>query len=369
MEDLKREVRNWRPFSEARAFVRVLGLKNRDEWRVYCRSGKKPSDIPTNPDTIYDSEFKSLGDWLGTGSIAARDRKYLTFAEARSFVHQLGLKNQGEWRAYCRSGKRPENIPTNPHRAYKHDYKGLGDWLGTGTIAPRKREYYPFVEARAFIHQLGLKNEAEWRAYYKSGKKPTDIPADPSQTYGAEFKGIGDWLGTGVVASQNREFLPFAEARAFARELGLKNQKEWHAFCTSGKKPPDIPANPLWTYGSDFKGYGDWLGTGTIASRHRNYRQFAEARAFVQQLGLKDKVEWEVYAKSGKKPLDIPADPHSVYRTDFKGYGDWLGTGTIATRDLCPSTRIEEPARIVLLLHLGQETSRHPKKSSANLRY
>src|SRR5579863_3954672 len=128
MEDLKRDVRNWHPFSEARAFVRVLGLKNRDEWRAYCQSGKKPSNIPSNPDKTYVSEFKSMGDWLGTGAIAARDRKYLPFAKARAFVHQLGLKNQGEWRTYCR--KRPENIPTNPHRAYKHDYKGLGDWLG-----------------------------------------------------------------------------------------------------------------------------------------------------------------------------------------------------------------------------------------------
>jgi hypothetical protein len=154
------------------------------------------------------------------------------------------------------------------------------------------------------------------------GKKPADIPADPSQAYGAEFNGMGDWLGTGVVASQKREFLPFAEARAFTRELGLKNQKEWHAYCASGEKPLDIPANPLSAYGSDFKGYGDWLGTGAIASRLREYRPFAEARAFVQQLRLRDKAEWQAYATSGRKPLDIPANPPSVYRSDFRGYED-----------------------------------------------
>src|SRR5438105_3719533 len=118
MEDLKREVRNWRPFSEARAFVRVLGLKNRDEWRTYCRSGKKPSDIPTNPDTIYGSEFKSMGDWLGTGTVANQDRSFLPFAESRAFVHQLGLRNANEWRAYCRSGKKPDDIPSNPDKTY-----------------------------------------------------------------------------------------------------------------------------------------------------------------------------------------------------------------------------------------------------------
>ena len=40
---------NWRTFEEARAFVHSLGLKSVPEWWVYCKSGKKPADIPANP--------------------------------------------------------------------------------------------------------------------------------------------------------------------------------------------------------------------------------------------------------------------------------------------------------------------------------
>src|SRR6478672_8310920 len=40
---------NWRSFEEARAYARTLGLKNTQEWNTYCRSRKKPNDIPVAP--------------------------------------------------------------------------------------------------------------------------------------------------------------------------------------------------------------------------------------------------------------------------------------------------------------------------------
>src|SRR5437867_205323 len=40
---------NWRRFEEARAFVHSLGLESEFEWRAYCKSGKKPEDIPASP--------------------------------------------------------------------------------------------------------------------------------------------------------------------------------------------------------------------------------------------------------------------------------------------------------------------------------
>jgi hypothetical protein len=36
-----RRIGNWRPFNEARVFVRSLELKNGGEWNAYCRSKKE----------------------------------------------------------------------------------------------------------------------------------------------------------------------------------------------------------------------------------------------------------------------------------------------------------------------------------------
>ena len=40
-------------FEEARKFIQKLGFKSHKEWQDYCKSGLKPDNIPTNPDSIY----------------------------------------------------------------------------------------------------------------------------------------------------------------------------------------------------------------------------------------------------------------------------------------------------------------------------
>jgi superfamily II DNA or RNA helicase len=328
-------LRQYGSFKKARAFVRGLGLKSKAEWFDYCRSGKKPDDIPGNPSVRYaDAGWAGWGDWFGTGRL--RGAGWRSFKEARNFVHRLGLKSSAEWQDYSKSGKKPDDIPATPNQTYATSgWAGMGDWLGTQRVADRLREYWPFNKARAFVRRLGLKDTDEWREYCKSGKKPDDIPANPNQTYmGKGWAGMGDWLGTGNVAPYLRQFRSFKKARAFVRRLGLKSQAEWFDYCRSGKKPGDIPTNPHNTYAD--KGWGslgDWLGTGTVASRMHQYRPFGKARAFARKLHLKSNSEWRDYCKSGRKPDDIPATPERTYAdVGWCGYGDWLGTGTVASR-------------------------------------
>src|SRR4051794_22278187 len=111
----------------------------------------------------------------------------------------------------------------------------------------------------------------------------------PCKTYKDEgWAGIGDWLGTGFVAHQLRQYRRFKEARVFARSQGLRAQKERGEFHTAGTGPPEIPANPDVVYkGEGWAGMGDWLGIGFVAHRFRQHRHFEEARAFARSLGLR----------------------------------------------------------------------------------
>jgi hypothetical protein len=79
---------------------------------------------------------------------------------------------------------------------------------------------------------------------------------------------MGDWLGTGTVATYLRQYRSFKKARAFVRRLGLKSVSEWRDYCKSGEKPADIPANPHDTYANDgWAGYYDWLANGRVVRR------------------------------------------------------------------------------------------------------
>jgi hypothetical protein len=102
----------------------------------------------------------------------------------------------------------------------------------------------------------------------EKGKLPADIPKHPSDVYARKgWKSMGDWLGTGYVASRHRVYRPFCEARAFSRKLGLRSETEWRAFrsgqlAEKGILPDDIPRNPDGTYrAKGWAGWSDWLGT------------------------------------------------------------------------------------------------------------
>jgi hypothetical protein len=82
-------------------------------------------------------------------------------------------------------------------------------------------------------------------------------------------------------------FRPFHEARDYVHKRELKSQSQWNKYCKSGEKPPDIPAAPARTYRRDWKGWGDWLGTGRIANQNKQYWQFEKSRNFVCSLKLK----------------------------------------------------------------------------------
>ncbi|EGG41857.1 hypothetical protein Nlim_1300 [Candidatus Nitrosarchaeum limnium SFB1] len=172
------------------------------------------------------------------------------------------LKNVREWKQYCKSGYKPDDIPSHPELYYKSKgWKGFGDWLGTENPIPNQN-FRNFDEAKSFVHSLKLKNFKEWQQYCNSGKRPNDIPARPEKYY--KLKGWiswGNWLGT-EITSRTRNHQPFSLAKEFVHHLELKNVEEWYEFCKSSKKPKDIPSNPDKKYRNmGWNGYKDWLGT------------------------------------------------------------------------------------------------------------
>ena len=51
-------------------------------------------------------------------------KEFRSFEDARTFSHALNLKSINEWRQYCKSGKKPDNIPASPSSYYKKKKPG-----------------------------------------------------------------------------------------------------------------------------------------------------------------------------------------------------------------------------------------------------
>ena len=56
----------------------------------------------------------------------------MTYLVAKEYVKSLKLNSQRDWKDYCKSGNKPENIPSNPSTKYKNSgWVSWYDWLGT----------------------------------------------------------------------------------------------------------------------------------------------------------------------------------------------------------------------------------------------
>ena len=366
-------------FETARLFVRKLGLKSAKDWKDYCKSGNKPHNIPVAVHNVYKVEWKGLGDFLGTGVIAPQFKKYRSFNDAKLFVSKLGLRSVKKWFEYCKSGKKPIDIPTKAI-TYK-EWKGWGDFLGTGTIADRKKVYLSFVIARTAIRKLGIQSYQQWKEYCQDGKIPANIPNAPDQKYKSEWQGWDDFLGK---ESWRGFKLKFEDAREIARGLNLKSYDEWLDYCKIRKTNKNIPIaadgyykNRGWNGWEDFLGnekftfveaknyltlngvnskkawkefiknkncssklprhpervYSDsgWKGMTDFLGRKGRATEiefitFIESRNFVRKLNLKSVSEWWNYSSSGKKPTFIPRNVQTYYKNaGWKGWTDFLG--------------------------------------------
>ena len=327
-------------FDEAKKFVRTLNLKSYKEWKNY--KSDIPDSIPKAPDLYYKNEWVSWGDFLGSGKIATNLRIYRTFEDARKLARSLNLKNANDWRKYCKSGNKPENISSVPYITYKNEWVSWGDFLGTGNLSGKQIHelFRSFENARKFVHDLDLKNTDEWKNYCKSGNKPDDIPKTPGCAYKNKgWKSMHDWLGI--------DFKSFKNTRQFARSLNLKSMRYWQNYCKSGNKPDDIPTTPQTVYKKEWHGWGNFLGTRNVASTKKQFKPFENAHQFALSLNLKNIGDWKKFCKSGNKPDDIPVNPFSIYKKEWHGWGNFLGTGTVSSIEKSKGYLPFKEARII----------------------
>ncbi|MBI2511769.1 MAG: DEAD/DEAH box helicase family protein [Opitutae bacterium] len=348
---------SYRRYEEAAKFARERHAKSQKQWRVLvAKLGQEwPADVPKSPDKSYlNRGWTTWGAFFGTGVEGTKKKQFRPFADARIFTRGLGLKSSDEWYPYC-SGQLPGkpplpgDIPATPERckAYAGHWAGWADWLGYEDI---RDPWRPFEEARAFARGLKIPGQQHWKAYCRGDRpdlppKPNDIPASPWKAYvSSGWVSWGDWLGNGMVGTTVRNYLPFAKAREVARSLHLTSRSAWIALASDPHAlPPRVPRQPDRTYATKgWNGWGDWLGADIPEVKRvrkaRNFRDFESARSFVHELHITGSLEWPHYVNGefpDKPPLptDIPKSPRNVYRSQWRGWGDWLGTGNIAPSD------------------------------------
>ncbi len=171
------------PFPEARTYMRRLGLKNRDEYWAWCRSGKRPKTIPSCPEKIYKhTGWKDLGDWLGTGNTGQQRKPRMSYEQAKRYIQAVGIKTQHEFFQWRKTKERPVTMPPDPNKTYL-EFKNWGEFLGTGRIANQNKKYRSYDEAKIFFKTLRIRSIKHFRQLCKMNVIPSDIPRSPYAYY------------------------------------------------------------------------------------------------------------------------------------------------------------------------------------------
>ena len=377
---------NWMPFEKAREYTRGLNLKNQDEFFRRRKDGELSLNIPSNPSEIYKSKgWISYPDFLGYESLF---RELISYEESKKIVQKLNLKSSIDWARFDKL-EIPSNIPKRPSSYYKKKgWVSWSDWLGYKGRRNNNADYLDYQSAKKIVHKLNLKSSTEWKIFSKTGKIPINIPKDPRFVY--KYNGwvsMGDWLGTGRVADQDKKYLSFKQARDYVRKLKLKNAKEWNVFVKINNIQ-NIPKKADQTYKNDgWSGWKDFIGTennkkydtyqkaqewalkNNIKSKKEwkenllrpdcfpknpdysaeykiewtgwedflkkdEYLNFEEARSYIRKLKLSNQKEWSEFCKTDLFPPFIPKSPKRYYKnTGWLGLGDWLGTGRVADQN------------------------------------
>jgi hypothetical protein len=139
----------------------------------------------------------------------------------------------------------------------------------------------------------------------------------------------------------------FAEARDFARSMGLKSHEQWKKWAWGRlpghemPRPKDIPADPqgCMAYKGEWVDWWDWLGSKKPAWWKADPIPFEEARPLVVQQGFQTMIEYVAWLRGHrpdlpKPPPGMPRYPSKVasYRGLYQGSAHFLGMGRCA----CP---------------------------------
>jgi superfamily II DNA or RNA helicase len=320
---------DWKNWDNTVKIVHTLGLKSAQEFRRFI--SKHPiKEIHSSPESYFKDIWKEKGGWSGylgkEISPQEKAKHRLPFNEAKEFVWSLKLRTGDEWKEYTKSTNFPIFLPSAPQITYP-EWKSIEDWIGPTYLQRndrKKLKYLAFEEARLIVRNQRFNS---WEEYQNWKERPNNIPLKPNSIY-TEFLGRRDWLGLDPYFAEEKGYLDYESASKLLKEHGIKSNSQFRAFKKSSLFPTNFPLNPekyyknIWT---DKGGWGGFLGTGYVANNLRVYCSFTEAKKLVEKLNIKSKNHWFEFVQKKEFPSNIPSSPSNVYKSEWKGWADFLG--------------------------------------------
>lgn len=177
-------------FSEANEFLQdhCPQVNSIASYIAYVKSPERDPRMPTNPNMYYArrGEWPEEDGWaafLGKRYIESRKR-FLSYDEAKAFLHAQNITSQAEYKELLKVGDMALYYPKAPQSVYATAEGGFS-WFKF--LAPKYITFDAFID---FFIEQNIYQYQQWQIFSSSGKRPSNVPANPFRHYGKKFKEI-----------------------------------------------------------------------------------------------------------------------------------------------------------------------------------
>lgn len=214
----------------------------------------------------------------------------------------------------------------------------INAWRAANLAAWRKDLFIPKTEQsynalKMWVHKNKITSPVTYRKMWRLKQLPSKFPKHPEHFFKEWYEGDNLFYNTLLP-----RILSYEDAKKLVRKLGIKTAAQYIKYTENQpeKMLMRLPRHPRLNWPEKWISYAEFFGTNNICKKkiHKRFLPYKEAMAYVHKLGLKDRLEWDAYCNSGKRPSYIPVSPWETYGKKFKGIRVWIGRDLVAAADV-----------------------------------
>lgn len=232
---------------------------------------------------------------------------FVSYEECKKWVRKNKIKTMIEFRKI----KKPDYIPTNPHRIYKNNgWIDGASFLGIENC--KSKVFLSYKECQKWV----LKNKIKTREEYCKIKKPNNVPYAPNSIY--KNNGWSCWPDFLKNSNYtNRKWTTFEECKRWVMKNKIKTQEEYF----KANRPINIPIAVHIIYkNKGWKNWGDFLGNGNL--HKKDFVSYKKCCQWARINKIKSQNEYKI----SKRPQNIPYQPYRTYKNSgWTNWYDFLG--------------------------------------------
>ena len=295
---LGRPTKAFMSYKQAQHYLTKQGITTSTQFLQWIKSGKRPDSFPSTPWSIYKKQWKGWKKF-------SKQKGFMSYKQAQQYITKQDITTLAQFLNWIKSGKRPDNFPSNPWLTYK------AEWEGWKKFAKQKK-FMSYEQAQQYIAKQGITTSTQFLQWIKSGKRPDNFPSNPWLTY-TQWEGWKKFL-------KQKGFMSYEQAQQYITKQRITTLTQFFKWRQSGKRPDNFPSNPWRKYKKQWKGWKKFAKN----SNKKKFMSYEQAQQYITKRGITTSTQFLQWIKSGKRPNKFPSNPWIIYKAEWEGWKKFL---------------------------------------------